>query len=274
MNDPEIKEKILIAKMNDKLNQARYSNKITYTDFLTTYKQAILEKELKRIKEKNFYFYGGYPEAEYKILILYPDKFIDEFENFKNGIKKEYKTSIVERMINDIIKIIRIKLPKENIGVYEHRNYLSAVMKFGLVRERMGDIISSDDGADIIVLKENTKYLKNSLQELTRFKKADIEVLDINEIREKKLKFKQFKITINSNRLDNFISEILKISRSRSEEIIKDKRVFVNTKLETKLSKEIYEKDIIVIRGNGKYRIKDFVGYNKKEKMIYEIDGY
>lgn len=260
--------------MKDKLYQSKSNNKITNTEFLTTYKQSVLEKELNRIKENNFYFYGGYNDSEYKILIFYPDKFIDEFEKFKIGEKDEYKLSIGERYINDILKIIRIKLPKEIIGQYEHRNYLSAIMKFGIGRERIGDIIVNDEGADIIVLKENAEYLKNSLKELTRFKKAIVEILDINEIKEKELKFEKFKITVNSNRLDNFVSEITKNSRSKTEEIIKAEKVFINSKIEAKQSKELKINDIVVIRGSGKYRIKEFLGLNKKQKMIVEIEKY
>ena len=55
-------------------------------------------------------------------------------------------------------------------------------MKFGLTRARIGDIIPRNEGADIIVLKENAEYLKNSLQELIRFKKSEIEIKNIPNV--------------------------------------------------------------------------------------------
>lgn len=179
--------------------------------------------------------------------------------------------STAEKVIDNIVKIIRITLPKELVGKFVHRDYLSAVMKFGLNRDRMGDILIYENGADILVLKENAEYLKNSLQELTRFKKSKIEIVNITQIKNEEKHYQDIKITISSNRLDNFISEIAKISRSKTDEILNEERVKINSKVETKPSKEIYLKDEIIIRGYGKYIVDEFLGSNKKGKTIVLI---
>lgn len=204
-------------------------------------------------------------------MILYPDKLTNAFNEFKNGTKQEYGMSLAEKAIDNIIKIIRITLPKELIGTYQHRDYLSAVMKFGLTRERIGDIIVHEDGAEIIVLKENAEYLRDSLRELIRFRKSRIEIININQIRLKEKEYQDIKITVSSNRLDNFISEIAKISRSKTDEILEGERVKVNSRVETKGSKEILEKDEVVIRGYGKFIVDEFLGENKKGKNIVLI---
>lgn len=257
-------EKLIIARLTDKIKMSKESNKIVNTEFLNIYKRELIQKELNRLNEKNYMFYGGFKDSEYKVLILYPEKFKEDFKAYCN---EESKTSpIAQKAINNIIKAIKIKLPKELVGKYEHRDYLSAVMKFGLVRERIGDIIVVDDGAYIIALKENIDYLKDSLKELIRFRKSDIEVIDIDKIELKPIEFKNIKISISSNRLDNFVSEISKISRNGANELLNNERVTLNSKIETKASKELKEKDILVIRGNGKFKIGEFVGTNKKRE--------
>ncbi len=267
----ELEDKLLIAKVNDKINMCKEKNKIINTEFLSKYKVELIQKELNRLKEKNYLFYGGYEEAEYKVLILYPDKLKNSFEELKNGIKEEYGLTIAEKSINNIIKIIRITLPKELIGTYEHRDYLSAVMKFGLTRARIGDIIPRNEGADIIVLKENAEYLKNSLQELIRFRKSEIEIKNIQALKTEEKRYEEFKISVTSNRLDNFVSEIAKLSRNKAEEIINDERVMVNSKTEVRLSRDIKENDVIVIRGKGKFKVGQIQGTNKKGKTIINI---
>ena len=263
----ELEEKLIIAKLADKIKHSKNNNKIVNTEFLNIHKREILQKELNRLREKNYLFFGGFEDSEYKVLIIYPDKFKEEFT--------EYKTSIIaQKSINSIIRAIRIKLPKELFGKYEHRDYLSAVMKFGLVRERIGDIIVHEDGAYILVLRENAEYLKNSLKELIRFRKSEIDIIDIGEIKIRTAEFEDITILINSNRLDNFISEIAKISRSKTDELLDNEKVYLNSKLETKPSKEIREGDIIVIRGKGKFKIDKFQGLNKKGKQIIEIKKY
>ena len=260
----ELDEKLIIAKLHDKIKYSKSNNKVVSTEFLNIHKREILQRELNRLREKNYLFFGGFEDSEYKVLIIYPDKFKEEFT--------EYKTStIAQKSINSIIRAIRIKLPKELFGKYEHRDYLSAVMKFGLVRERIGDIIVHQDGAYILVLRENAEYLKNSLKELIRFRKSEIDIIDMSEIELKTAEFEDITILINSNRLDNFVSEIAKISRSKTDELLDNEKVYLNSKLETKASKEIKEGDIIVIRGKGKFRINKFQGVNKKGKQIIEI---
>lgn len=263
-------EKLVIAKLTDKIEISKTNNKIVNTEFLNIYKRELIQKELNRLKEKNYMFFGGFEDAEYKILIIYPEKFKEEFKLYLNGETSQ----VAEKAINNIIKAIRIKLPKELIGKYEHRDYLSAIMKFGLVRERIGNIIVHEDGAYIIVLKENAEYLRDSLKELIRFRKSEIDVIDINEIKLSPIKFEDIKISISSNRLDNLVSEISKISRSQTEELLKNEKISINAKIETKASKEIKTGDILVIRGKGKFRVNEFLGTNKKGKIVVGILKY
>ena len=267
----ELDEKLIIARLNDKIKSCKLNNRIVNTDFLNSYKREIIQRELNRLKIKNYLFYGGYNDSDYKILILYPEKLETAFQEFSTGIKPEFGLSTAQKAIDNIIKIIRITLPKELIGEYAHRDYLSAVMKFGIIRDRIGDIIVHNDGADIIILKENVEYIKNLLKELTRFKKSEIKIINVNQIKLEEKEFQTIKISVTSHRLDNFISEIARISRNKTEELIEEEKVKVNSKVETKASKEILKNDEIVIRGYGKFYINEFLGSNKKGKEIVLI---
>ena len=155
-----------------------------------------------------------------------------------------------------------------------HSDYLSCLMKLGLERERFGDIIVFEDEAYIIVLKENAEYIKENLGHLTRLKKSNIEIKDITEIKVKPQEYEEIRIVISSERLDNFVAELAKCSRKIAEEYILSERVLVNNQLEIKNSKQIKTKDIITIRGKGKYIVDEFLGTNKKERKIYNIKKY
>lgn len=202
---------------------------------------------------------GGYEDAERLVLIVYPEKFNEE---------------IVKDNLNNILKVIKIVLPNELVGKYNHSSYLGSLMKLGLERERFGDIICFDDEAYIIVLSENVEYIKENLSHLTKFKKSKIEIIDIDELKTKPKEFEEIKVVIASNRLDNFVAELAKASRGKAEEYILSERVFVNEMLELKVSKKIKVKDKITIRGKGKFIIDEFIGTNKKEREIYLIKKY
>lgn len=252
-------EKLIIAKLNDKIRICRTKNRIVNTEFLNMYQENIIRKELDKLRERNFYFTGGFEEAESKLLIIYPDKLNED---------------IVLDNIGNIIKAIQIKLPNEQKGKYAHRDYLGTIMSFGLERERIGDILVYDNKAYILVLKENAEYIKTSLQNTIKFKKSNIEIININEIEIKEPEFEEVKISINSNRLDNFVSEIAKVSRKRATELIESELVSINCKVESKQTKQVNQGDVLIIRGYGKFIICESLNINKKGKEVIIIKKY
>ncbi len=248
---------LLIAKCTDKIKISKKQNKITNSDFLNSYQIGEVQKAL--FKEKNFFFYGGYEGAERKVLIAYPNK-----------LEKE---DVIEKT-SDIIAAIKVNLPNEIKGKIKHKDYLGMIMSFGLTRERIGDIIVYDDKAYIIVLKENAEYIKNSIKQERKFKKAKVEIIDINKIEPKQIEFEEIKISVNSLRLDNAVAEILKTSRKIAQDYIAQEKVIINYIPETKNTKIIKQDDILVIRGKGKFIIEEFLGKNKKGKEIIKIKKY
>ncbi len=251
-------DKLLISKIEDKIKFCESKNKIQNSDFLDQNQKQVLEKYLRIQKYKNYIFYGGIKEAERNMFIVFPDKLEETIENNQFDF-------------NTILDVIRIELPSEMYGQYSHRNYLGAFMKLGIKREKLGDIIVEESGADIIICKEITKFLLNSLGELTRFSKSKVSQINLQEIRNKVIYKQEFTITIPSMRLDNIISELAKCSRNKASELIFQERVFMNYELVTKVSKEVKENSIITIRGNGKFEIREIVGSTRKDRIILNV---
>lgn len=250
-------DKLLISKIIDKIRFSK--NRITNSEFLNEYQISKIEKELRRTGITNYFFEGGYENAESKILVAYPETLGEDRakENIKN-----------------ILKAIKIELPNEIYGKLQHRDYLGTVMSFGLVRERIGEIIVHEDSAYIIVLEENASYLKSSFEYEKRFKKAKISIIDVNEIKTKPIEFEEIVISVNSVRLDSIISEVIKTSRKIAQEFLEEEKISINYAVETKSTKTIKEKDILIIRGKGKYIVDEFMGKNKRGKEIIKIQKY
>ena len=253
-------DKLLISKMIDKIELSEVKNKIEYIDFLDLSQQHLLQKIINAERIENFLFSGAIDDAERKILLFYPDK-------LRNLVEEN------EKMVLPI-KCVRIKLPKEMYGKYNHRNYLGGLIKLGIKREKIGDILVFDDGADIIILDEIEKFLLSNLETLTRFNKSDIEVISLNEIREKKINKKEINIIVPSLRIDAVISDILKTSRGKVEELLNEGRVFVNYEEVYKSTKQIKEKVILVVRGKGKFEIGSFEGTTKNGRIKMKVFQY
>ena len=207
---------------------------------------------------KILFFGGGNGEdSDRNILIFYPEKFSEDM------IKKNY---------SKIVSCIRIILPKD--CNYEHKVYLSGIMKLGVKREKIGDILVHSDGADIIILNEIVEFVTSNLKNLTRFSRARFDIINIEDIRQIERKYETFKIVVSSMRLDNFVAELARTSRNKAIEIINEQRVFVNYELEAKFSKKINIGDVITIRGKGKFIISEFLNMTKSEKYAVNINKF
>lgn len=250
--------KLLVARIRDQYQFAVTKNKITNTDFLNQTEKLVAEKFLRENNWKNYLFFGGNGEdSQRNILLFFPEKFTQE---------------MIIKNVEKIVLGIRITLPKDSY--YEHRVYLSGVMKLGIKREKMGDILVKENGADIIVLNEVADFLKNSLQELTRFKSAKIEKISIFEVEKKPQEFEELSIIVSSMRLDNFVSELARVSRTKAIERMNEQKVFVNDSMEMKASKKINPNDVIHIRGKGKFIIGELERQTKSEKFVVKIKKY
>ena len=252
-------DKLCLSQVLDKIEISSKREKIDYTDFLDMYQVALVENFLRKIQYKNYKLYGGYEDAERKICILYPEKFDDK---------------MLEKNYDKILKVVRIILPEEEKGKYSHRNYLGGIVKLSLKREKVGDIIVGEDGADVITLNEFADVLKTQLPSLTRFENAQITIEEIQNVRKLELKIEEISIIVPSLRLDNIVSDLARTSRSKASEIIAQERVFINGQNETKNSKTVKLGDVITIRGKGRFIIKEFTGTTRSGRTVVLIEKY
>lgn len=252
-------DKMCLSQLLDKIEISKRTNKIEYTDFLDMYQVSLVENFLRKIQFDNCTLYGGYEDAERKVAIIYPEN---------------YTEAMIQKNYEKILHVVRILLLDEEKGKYSHRNYLGGIVKLGLKREKVGDILVSEEGADIITVSEFSNILKSELPSLTRFTNSNIEIISLKELKQREIKIEEMKIIVPSLRLDNIVSDLAKTSRSKAAGIIEQERVFVNGQNETKLSKQIKLNDIITIRGKGRFIIKEFSGTTRSGRIIILIEKY
>ena len=249
--------KLVIAKIIDKYNFCVSKNKIQYSDFLNTSERVIIKRILDEEKISNYKFYGVREEADRAILILYPEKLSEK---------------MVENNYNNILQILRITL--KNDEKYEHRQYLSGILKLGIKREKFGDIIVTEKGADIVVFKEIAQTMLNGLKDLTRFRNSKMELLNVERVTKIIQEYEDMNIIISSLRLDNFVSELAKCSRTKAIEIINSGKVYLNYLNEFKIDKKININDIITIRGKGKFIYYGIEKKTKSDRLLVNIKKY
>ncbi len=114
-------DKVCLSQVLDKIEFCKIKEKLEFTDFLDMYQIALVENFLRKIKFKEYKFFGGHEDSERKILIIYPEKYNDK---------------MIEKNYNKILKLIRIELPEEEQGKYTHRNYLGGIVKLRIKKRK------------------------------------------------------------------------------------------------------------------------------------------
>ena len=116
------------------------------SDFLTPEQQSSLSGFLRSHHGEGLILFGGYEEAERKQLLFMPDY---------TGVTDERSAMeyFRENPEECPMVLLDVKIPAAQKGRLSHRDYLGALMGEGIRREKIGDIIVSEDGiSEIFVI--------------------------------------------------------------------------------------------------------------------------
>lgn len=153
-----------------------------------------------------------------------------------------------------------------------HRDFLGALVHLGIKRETLGDIIVLDKEAYVFCLTNIADYI---IQNLDRIKHTSVKCAYSETIPAhlfSRTEDREFNVA--SFRLDAVIGEIYKLSRSQSQNVIRDKRVFVNGHLTENNSYQVRPCDKITVRGMGKFIFGDTVRTTKKGRFFVNARLY
>ena len=200
----------------------------------------------------NYTLYGGYDDAEYRMLAVYFDK-EPEYYDFP-------------------IQCIRLFSNNKNASI-THRDYMGALMSLGIERDSFGDIIVFTNEAYVFVKNTISDYIVTSLDSVGR-NTCQVSYVSSDMLTGIKRQFEEHEIVITSDRIDCFVSSVCHFSREKSSKAIKDKQVFINGKETIIPSLKINENDKIVIRGFGKFIVGQFEGKTHKDRLKLKIKKY
>lgn len=248
MNEQELCKKRLI----DLSKQANRKGIVLFSDFLNLNEMNIYHQSEKLFETKTESF-GGVPYAERQMIAFIPDALYYEWE---------YPIAALR---------ITPSYPKfaEKLG---HRDILGAIMKLGVDRGKIGDIIVGEEEAYLLCeegmagyFMENLDRIRHTVVRLTECSPGELEIRQELEDREG---------IITSNRLDSVIACIHKLSRSQASELIRQEKVFVNGKLTQNVTYACHEKDIVSVRGYGRFIYVAEYGETNKGRLKIKYQLY
>lgn len=246
-------DKKLIARVLDRVDLVIKTHDITVTAFCDPYQQNLISPVLSKVPGISFLWAGGYDKAERKRLVACPD--------------------YMEARTQDAG--LRALLVTGNLRFQDlsHRDYLGSLLGLGIKREKIGDLIITDGGCQVIVDEDIADYIMTNLTKVHRVG-VKVQEITISDLRVPEEKTREIFATVPSLRLDAVAAAGFGVSRTKMAAEIAAERVKVNWTVVSDCSHSICAGDIISVRGKGRAEIEKVRGETKKGRLALIIKRY
>lgn len=246
-------DRVLLAKVWDKIQMGLRKNIPANTCFLSP-----RELEMTRYlfgDLPGLYAFGGYGDAERKMLCWLPD-YLEE-----------------DALQDDDGPLVCLRASFWNTDTPSHRDFLGALMGAGIARETLGDICVGEGFCDFFVTAEIAPYI---LQNFTSAGRTALHLVQIalSEVVIAEPETKEVRDTVASLRLDSIISSGFRIGRSLAAQYISAGKAAIDGLPCEKPDKTVVEGTKISVRGLGKIKLTTVGGNTKKGRISVVIHRY
>lgn len=238
------------GKIHDLIRRQERGEGMVFSSFLTA-EEADEAARICRAARAPFHLYGGYNEAERKMLAI--------SDMDQETLRFCYPFSLIS---------VEAYEPQE----ISNRDILGALMASGIRRDCLGDIIARDGILLFFASEQIADYLLENVDSIGRqgvVLKRQEEGFLIPPPH-----FEEHRDTVASLRLDAIVASFARCSREQACKMIELGNVTVNHIQMDKKTKEIAAGERIVIRGRGKWIIDECAGHSKKGRIIIKARKY
>ena len=245
----------LTEKRIRELADRSYKNSIyTFTDFLSLSEQETFYALERELGYAGPLLFGGSDDAERRILRFGDPAALGYEEPFP------------------ITCLLAEPLIMKFSDSLTHRDYLGALMNLGIERDLLGDILVKDNRAVIFCIDRITEYI---CENLTRVKHTSIKISGADDMPESfRPELEERRITVGSERLDSVVSAVFHLSRTKSLDLFREKKIAVSGRITENNSAHCREGDIISVRGHGKFLAERIGGTSSRGRTVVVVQVY
>ncbi|MGN8896784.1 RNA-binding protein [Flavonifractor sp. HCP28S3_F3] len=249
-------ERLLLARVLDKLELAWDRGVPSHTGFLSPHERAVVEGLIRAEGWPRHLFFGGFADAERTVCAFLPD-WLEE-EDWLAG--QEY----------DPIRALRCTWTG---GSLTHRDFLGSILGLGLDREKVGDLLVRDGVCDVLVLEDVADFLLLHLEQAGRVH-LKVSSISLEMVSPPPVQVRTIRDTVSSLRLDAVASSGFSISRGKAADLISSGKVQLNHQECLKPDRPVNEGDTLSCRGFGKCVVKEVGGPSKKGRIMIVLERY
>lgn len=238
-------KKLLTAKIEDLFELCGKYCEARFSDFLDGAEQSIINREVVFPYGCSVMIYGGFPDAEKKIIGVFPEW---------------------EEPDASAFPIVCIKAEGGYTRPLTHRDYLGSVLSLGISPSKLGDIVVSDGCAYIFLHSDIAEYVSGSLHKIGNQSVKLSLIPDPSSVKIER-KYLTIETVCASERLDALTAAAANISRSEAAKLIEGGKVKLNHLEIYKTSETVKEGDLLSVRGSGRFIVYRFGAKTRKKRL-------
>ena len=210
-----------------------------YSNFLDPYIFKHISSKLKK-----FEYYVFYPYNDSDKVIIY-----------------SYK--------KPLIKLFKIKCN----DLLTHSMILGSLYGLNISSDMFGDIIVDGYKYYIYLMEDVSTFVLNNLTRIGS-KSVQLVEIDSSSLTDYQKKFEDYSSIVSSLRIDNVISTITGLSRTKVKEKISNDEVLLNYDVLSNGSYQLKDNDVFSVRRYGKFKFINVKGTTKKDNYIINYIKY
>jgi RNA-binding protein YlmH len=245
-------DRLFVSKIIDQAILSLKYYEVRFTNYLDPYQQKVVSAKLDRISDLCMGLSNEYEQAERRIVSFFPDYMASE--------DIQYPFSVLQ-------------ISGKNLDRLSHRDFLGAILSLGIKREKIGDILITNDESYIFAMDDIASYIIMNLNKVANTC-ISIEEKSINNIKIPEKKHKEIQSTVASLRLDAVLSTALAVSRTKVLPLIQSEKVNVNWECIGSPSFMLKEGDVISVRGQGRMVLDRVGGLTRKGRISITVKRF
>ncbi len=250
-----IQDTQLLQRRFAELAQRSYAGGVyTHTGFLSLFEQSVLAQQYKSLSFVPHALFGGMEGCERKLA------------RFGDATLCGYEADWP-------IACIKIAPTGAKFAdALTHRDFLGALMHLGVERDTLGDIIAREQTGYVFCMERIAPYL---LENITQIGHTFVHAETADALPEGALfALNPMQIQVSSPRIDAVVGKVYKLSREDSQQLFREKRVFINSALCENNSRLLEGAEVVSVRGFGRFVYNGITGLSKKGKTNASISLY
>lgn len=248
-------EALLLAKLRDGISLSQ--KRPFFLGFLDEAEAASCETFLKKSRETNWLFWGGYEEAERRILGLFPDYLDSQAEDFPRA---------------ELFPLVPLTFLFRESDFLSHRDFLGSFMALGIERDVIGDILVGQGRCIAFIRREMEAYFLQNLRKIGRVGVRMVSGME-GELPYQR-EFETLPGVVASPRLDCLVAFLCRTSREKAAGLITAGMVMRNHKEVLSVSEQLKEGDSLSVRKHGKFIIDRLGPLTGKGRLSVQCRKY